>query len=865
MPNVSHALLSQAESPNALDLAHLLHAHPLHLLRRRLDLKNRCCPRLQCEKEGEAIQGRRRQKNPCDCHLLDSTIQNMTVHYRSNQRECLLHGKSLAERKELKRQITRIKTGEPVRSSTGSAHSKSSTSRPLPGERPPTVVNETDQVDEEQEVQEDQMGENEEQQEQEESNAKSKFSVKLGLTKTVKSDAMGERIVDAVLRFNEITYHGLKLLSVYTIMLGKTLPPFDRPDGKRLIRQCFYAVSVTTRQTVPATPDRKWPSREALNQSLTYHTTTVMADIRRHIVVHLVSRITKYARIKLTHILGSSPSNVSLDPRDVKELAQRLTKRLVYNEKQAWVIAKNKNEDPPPIPAWARPSDVLLSTHKELATAVSQVFDSVVHRVEGSENPWLKRYYPLHRFLLREMEELNGTVDNNIGGDGSEEPIRIAESAPRIHHAWARRKVTKICGRHPEVFVSRRSRRRATMALLKAVTNRLTLEANSEGSSRGNRSCKRRGILPESIMTEVKTKAAKTIRKLEGSFCLKGTGKPTGQDRSRLWTLLPQPSLRRRHMLLDTTTLVELYKIIDCRRALEYETARLAARKKIWAQVFHLERVKGVDFSERPLQGKRREFTNIISTDGEACSFICRRPKAGATGKADPPSPRSVCFDEEVVFRSIDPGESDVISGYIPRMTFDPNDRHRLSPSQPDIDQQRMPATSSPHQQRKEKAKMGKETTFGMSGKEWRHLAGHNFTDQWRDAWKKEVAAVAGCLKEECWQDDESQTPPPVPSVTDDPDDVEELRWEALDEDDDNNTAKDDKQKEWDVEPMYRYIYKGSREAIYAVRHCQKCYTTWNRDTNAARNIAFLFWYQRRFGVGKRPFPLRRSSPLVTS
>ncbi|KAI9088789.1 hypothetical protein DFS34DRAFT_419714 [Phlyctochytrium arcticum] len=170
-------------------------------------------------REGEAIQGHRRQKKPCDCHLLDSTIQNMTVHYRSSQRECLLHGKSLAERKELKRQITRIKTGKPVRSSTGSAHSKSSTSCPLPGgrptlsapsqpldlsvtERPPTVVNETDQVDEEQEVQEDQMGENEEQQEQEESNAKSKFSVKLGLTKTVKSDAMGERIVDAVLRFN---------------------------------------------------------------------------------------------------------------------------------------------------------------------------------------------------------------------------------------------------------------------------------------------------------------------------------------------------------------------------------------------------------------------------------------------------------------------------------------------------------------------------------------------------------------------------------------------------------------------------------------------------------------------------------------
>ncbi|KAI9088790.1 hypothetical protein DFS34DRAFT_419715 [Phlyctochytrium arcticum] len=194
------------------------------------------------------------------------------------------------------------------------------------------------------------------------------------------------------------------------------------------------------------------------------------------------------------------------------------------------------------LPQFLLGRDLLMCTTFSGFQRAPNVFDSVVHRVEGSGG------LPICSSKARDQYNETGTENpwlkhNNIGGDGSEEPIRIAESAPHIHHAWARRKVTKICGRHPEVFVSRRSRRRAKMALLKAVTNRRTLEANSEGSSRGNRSCKRRGILPESIMTEVKTKAAKTIRKLEeGSFRLKGTGKPTGQDPSRLWTLLPQPS-----------------------------------------------------------------------------------------------------------------------------------------------------------------------------------------------------------------------------------------------------------------------------------------------------------------------------------
>ncbi|KAI9097253.1 hypothetical protein DFS34DRAFT_620969 [Phlyctochytrium arcticum] len=132
--------------------------------------------------EGEAIKGRRNQENPCDCRLLDATIQNMPVHYRSNQAQCLLHGMSVAERNQLKRKIKAIKTGKPLQTHKSStANSESSQHQPRTPSPPPSVLNE-------------------EEKEEEESNSKSKFTVKLGLTNTVKSDAVRERIVDAVMR-----------------------------------------------------------------------------------------------------------------------------------------------------------------------------------------------------------------------------------------------------------------------------------------------------------------------------------------------------------------------------------------------------------------------------------------------------------------------------------------------------------------------------------------------------------------------------------------------------------------------------------------------------------------------------------------
>ena len=46
--------------------------------------------------------------------------------------------------------------------------------------------------------------------------------------------------------------------------------------------------------------------------------------------------------------------------------------------------------------------------------------------------------------------------------------------------------------------------------------------------------------------------------------------------------------------------------------------------------------------------------------------------------------------------------------------------------------------------------------------------------------------------------------------------------------------------------------------ALYAVKQCENCRTVWNRDVNAARNIALVFWWLRTHG-GVRPPGFRRS------
>ncbi|KAJ8102065.1 hypothetical protein POJ06DRAFT_76308 [Lipomyces tetrasporus] len=41
--------------------------------------------------------------------------------------------------------------------------------------------------------------------------------------------------------------------------------------------------------------------------------------------------------------------------------------------------------------------------------------------------------------------------------------------------------------------------------------------------------------------------------------------------------------------------------------------------------------------------------------------------------------------------------------------------------------------------------------------------------------------------------------------------------------------------------------------SLHPVLFCNKCHTVWNRDVNAARNIAWIFWWMRVHGEGRPP------------
>jgi len=101
-----------------------------------------------------------------------------------------------------------------------------------------------------------------------------------------------------------------------------------------------------------------------------------------------------------------------------------------------------------------------------------------------------------------------------------------------------------------------------------------------------------------------------------------------------------------------------------------------------------------------------------------------------------------------------------------------------------------------------------------------------------------------------------------------DEDMVDEPEWNLGEEDEGGGDDREEREREEekaargsDVIPM-----RGQKDAagragpsLHSVRYCQMCHTVWNRDVNAARNIAWVFWWMRTHG-GCRPVGFRRVS-----
>ncbi|KAI9096514.1 hypothetical protein DFS34DRAFT_144564 [Phlyctochytrium arcticum] len=103
--------------------------------------------------------------------------------------------------------------------------------------------------------------------------------------------------------------------------------------------------------------------------------------------------------------------------------------------------------------------------------------------------------------------------------------------------------------------------------------------------------------------------------------------------------------------------------------------------------------------------------------------------------------------------------------------------------------------------------------------------------------------ACSGCWVQDCWEDD-GTTP------THDEDD--QLGLEPLEEEDDIQPRTRNNGMSTQCMFPKGAVNRLPRSMPYAI--ATKCLTTWNRDTNAARNISFLFWYERRYGSDHSPY-----------
>jgi hypothetical protein len=70
---------------------------------------------------------------------------------------------------------------------------------------------------------------------------------------------------------------------------------------------------------------------------------------------------------------------------------------------------------------------------------------------------------------------------------------------------------------------------------------------------------------------------------------------------------------------------------------------------------------------------------------------------------------------------------------------------------------------------------------------------------------------------------------------------------------------QEERKRKFDLIPVRgeRSVSGRAGPCLHAVRYCKGCRTIWNRDVNAARNIAYSFWWQRGH-AGELPPRFRR-------
>ncbi|KAI9092619.1 hypothetical protein DFS34DRAFT_696937 [Phlyctochytrium arcticum] len=444
-------------------------------------------------------------------------------------------------------------------------------------------------------------------------------------------------------------------------------------------------------------------------------------------------------------------------------------------------------------------------------------------------------------------------------------------------------------------------------------------------------------------------------------------------------------------MQIDTKDLTSLWRRIDPSVGKSYNGRNVppgAWKYGIWIESFKLDRLRGIQVPyfeacfARPPQSQNRFFRFFMEADGHSCSFLCDRP---ANPNPTLLTPANVRMDSNTIFKSVDPGETDIVMVYKPDLVFNPTDHNRKA-TMPhfvvDCDSRNIiAALPNKADARKQMRQQSGLRTTHVSGAEWRHLAGYNLKSRLREknisaevktiqtnlgsgktaslqvfqaysrqtlfhydtlreahsqeaAWRfytyirrqKALHSIALRVKgpensnkprneiviafgagqfaatkgrrgaptktiikalnmdmtvvmvdehrtsKVCFKCRVSSPPVPISDDTASQQPSQEIvvafeeedfgfgelqEMEGDDDADDNTTTEVKENQKWDLRPMYETAGDKTSSEIHAVRHCDRCHTTWNRDACASGNISFVFWHERC--NGSRPLGFLRT------